>query len=73
MTQILMVVTNGHTMDNGHHAGIWLSEFAEPYEALKANGYEITVASRMGQTLQSTRIVLEKKAFLQVGKRLRTS
>ncbi|GAK13699.1 LOW QUALITY PROTEIN: ThiJ/PfpI family protein [Geomicrobium sp. JCM 19039] len=35
-------------MDNGHHAGIWLSEFAEPYEALKANGYEITVASPNG-------------------------
>ncbi|GAK07788.1 hypothetical protein [Geomicrobium sp. JCM 19038] len=45
MTNILMVVTNGHTMDNGHLAGIWLSEFAEPYEILRENGYEITVAS----------------------------
>ncbi|EZH65412.1 NonF [Bacillaceae bacterium JMAK1] len=48
MTNILMVVTNGYTMENGHLAGIWLSEFAEPYEILKENGYEITVASPKG-------------------------
>ncbi|MBB6451334.1 putative intracellular protease/amidase [Geomicrobium halophilum] len=46
--KILMVVTNGQEMSNGHFAGIWLSEFAEPYEELRANGFEITVVSPKG-------------------------
>ncbi|QDI92220.1 type 1 glutamine amidotransferase domain-containing protein [Salicibibacter halophilus] len=46
--KILMVVTNGQEMSNGHFAGIWLSEFAEPYEELRANGYEVTVVSPKG-------------------------
>lgn len=37
---ILMVVTNGQEMDNGHFAGIWLSEFTEPYEELTKAGYQ---------------------------------
>jgi hypothetical protein len=28
---IQMVVTNGHTMENGELAGIWLTEFSEAY------------------------------------------
>ncbi|SDI71078.1 type 1 glutamine amidotransferase domain-containing protein [Natribacillus halophilus] len=46
--RILMVVTNGQEMSNGHYAGIWLSEFAEPYEELRANGYEVSVVSPEG-------------------------
>ncbi|WP_078392279.1 type 1 glutamine amidotransferase domain-containing protein [Shouchella patagoniensis] len=45
---ILMVVTNGKEMDNGHVAGIWLSEFTEPYEELIKAGYQVTVASPKG-------------------------
>ncbi|WP_059105536.1 type 1 glutamine amidotransferase domain-containing protein [Shouchella shacheensis] len=43
-----MVVTNGRKMSNGHVAGLWLSEFAEPYEELRAAGYEVTVVSPDG-------------------------
>jgi putative intracellular protease/amidase len=45
---ILIVVTNGHEMDNGQVAGIWLSEFAEPYEEFAHKGFKITVASPEG-------------------------
>ncbi|WP_306304790.1 hypothetical protein [Paenibacillus pini] len=46
--RILMVVTNGQSMSNGHLAGIWLSEFTEPYEELTSKGYEITIVSPNG-------------------------
>ncbi|MDF2669946.1 MAG: putative peptidase family protein [Paenibacillus sp.] len=46
--QILIVVTNGHVMDNGKLAGIWLSEFVEPYEIFAQEGYTMTVASPKG-------------------------
>ncbi|WP_373232864.1 type 1 glutamine amidotransferase domain-containing protein [Cohnella sp.] len=49
---ILIVVTNGHVMDNGKLAGIWLSEFAEPYEEFTREGFEITVASPKGGASQ---------------------
>ncbi|GAF17493.1 ThiJ/PfpI family protein [Bacillus sp. JCM 19046] len=45
---ILMVVTNGATMNNDHLAGIWLSEFTEPYEEFINAGYQVTVASPKG-------------------------
>lgn len=48
--KILIVVTNGHIMDNGKLGGIWLSEFVEPYELFERDGYEITVASPKGGT-----------------------
>jgi putative intracellular protease/amidase len=35
-------------MRNGHLAGIWLSEFTEPYEELTAKGYEVTIVSPKG-------------------------
>lgn len=34
-SKILMVVTNGHTMENGELAGIWLTEFSEAYLEFK--------------------------------------
>lgn len=46
--KILIVVTNGHEMDNGKLAGIWLSEFVEPYEEFARSGCQITVASPKG-------------------------
>jgi putative intracellular protease/amidase len=50
--KLLIVVTNGHVMDNGKLAGIWLSEFVEPYEVFIEAGYEITVASPEGGVSQ---------------------
>ncbi|MGB8272412.1 MAG: type 1 glutamine amidotransferase domain-containing protein [Priestia megaterium] len=47
-SKILMVVTNGHTMENGELAGIWLTEFSEAYLAFKKEGYEVVVASPKG-------------------------
>ncbi len=48
--KILMVVTNGHTMENGELAGIWLTEFSEAYLEFKEKGYEVVVASPKGGT-----------------------
>lgn len=50
--RILMVVTNGEQMSNGHLAGIWLSEFTEPYEELTTKGYEVTIVSPKGGVSQ---------------------
>ena len=47
-SKILMVVTNGHTMENGELAGIWLTEFSEAYLEFKKEGYEVVVASPKG-------------------------
>ncbi|AYE51961.1 type 1 glutamine amidotransferase domain-containing protein [Priestia megaterium] len=49
-SKILMVVTNGHTMENGELAGIWLTEFSEAYLEFKKEGYEVVVASPKGGT-----------------------
>lgn len=43
-----MVVTNGHTMENGELAGIWLTEFSEAYLEFQKKGYEVVVASPKG-------------------------
>ncbi|WP_212960276.1 type 1 glutamine amidotransferase domain-containing protein [Cohnella xylanilytica] len=48
MAKILMVVTNHAEIKPGHATGIWLSEFAEAYEAFAKHGYEIAVASPLG-------------------------
>jgi len=45
--KILMVVTS-HRQMGDKETGIWLSEFAEPYDLFKAEGYDITVASIAG-------------------------
>ncbi|MGF9945238.1 type 1 glutamine amidotransferase domain-containing protein [Priestia megaterium] len=45
---IQMVVTNGHTMENGELAGIWLTEFSEAYLEFQKKGYEVVVASPKG-------------------------
>ncbi|MFB4210349.1 type 1 glutamine amidotransferase domain-containing protein [Shouchella sp. JSM 1781072] len=45
---LLMVVTNGERMNNQGFAGIWLSEFTEPYEEFTKAGYQVTVASPKG-------------------------
>jgi putative intracellular protease/amidase len=46
--RILMVVTSAATMPNGEPTGLWLEEFAAPYEVFKAAKATITVASPRG-------------------------
>jgi len=45
---VLMVVTSHGEMPTGERTGIWLSEFAEPYEVFREAGFRITVASIRG-------------------------
>ncbi|HEY5742744.1 MAG TPA: type 1 glutamine amidotransferase domain-containing protein [Terrimicrobiaceae bacterium] len=46
--QILIIVTSAGKMPNGDPTGLWLEEFAVPYEVFKAAGAVITVASPKG-------------------------
>lgn len=46
--QILMVVTNTTRGVNGEKTGVWFEEFAVPYLAFLEQGYEVTVASPIG-------------------------
>jgi putative intracellular protease/amidase len=48
MTRVLMVVTSHGDIEGKPTTGVWLSEFAEPYEELAAKGAEIVVASPRG-------------------------
>lgn len=48
--KILMVVTSADKLDQMHSTGVWLEEFAVPYQAFVENGYEVTVASPLGGT-----------------------
>lgn len=45
---VLMVVTSHGELPTGDRTGIWLSEFAEPYEVFREAGFQITVASIKG-------------------------
>lgn len=46
--QILMVVTNATRGANGERTGVWFEEFAVPYLSFLEAGYEVTVASPIG-------------------------
>lgn len=46
--KILIVVTSHDRIDAQHPTGLWLEEFAIPYQQLKATNYAITVASPKG-------------------------
>lgn len=48
MTRVLMVVTSHGDIGGKPTTGVWLSEFAEPYEELLAKGAEVVVASPRG-------------------------
>ncbi|QHE63767.1 type 1 glutamine amidotransferase domain-containing protein [Rossellomorea vietnamensis] len=43
-----MVLTNESKIDDEHETGLWLSEFAEPYEEFKNQGFGVDVASLKG-------------------------
>ena len=46
--RILIVVTSAAKMPNGESTGLWLEEFAVPYEIFKGAGAAVTVASPRG-------------------------
>lgn len=46
--KILMVVTNHTKITDDHTTGLWLEEFAVPYNVFKDKGYEIKVTSIEG-------------------------
>ncbi|MBP1934504.1 type 1 glutamine amidotransferase domain-containing protein [Ammoniphilus resinae] len=46
--RILMVVTNHTTISDDHKTGLWLEEFAVPYEVFKSKGYDVKVTSISG-------------------------
>ena len=48
MANILMIVTSAGMMPNGDATGLWLEEFAVPYNVLRDAGHAITVASPKG-------------------------
>lgn len=48
MAQILMIVTSASRLPNGEPTGLWLEEFAVPYNLLRNAGHTITVASPQG-------------------------
>ncbi len=45
---ILIIVTSASQTDSGKTTGIWLEEFAVPYQMFVAAGHEVTVASPRG-------------------------
>lgn len=46
--RVLMVVTSHDRIDDAHPTGLWLEEFATPYELFRGEGYAVTVASTKG-------------------------
>jgi putative intracellular protease/amidase len=46
--QILVAVTNQRMITATYRSGLWFEEFAVPYRAFTAAGYEVTVASPLG-------------------------
>lgn len=46
--RILMVVTSHGEIKEGHPTGLWLEEFAVPYELFRAEKHDVTVASLKG-------------------------
>lgn len=45
---ILIIVTNHDQIDAEHPTGLWLEEFAVPYQLFREKGYLVTVASLKG-------------------------
>lgn len=45
---VLMVLTSHDRIDDEHETGVWLEEFAAPYQLFSEAGYSVTVASTKG-------------------------
>ncbi len=48
MAKILMVVTNHSELPNGHKTGLWLEEYAVPYNEFGGAGFDVVTASPHG-------------------------
>ena len=48
MANILMIVTSAGRMPSGKPTGLWLEEFAVPYDVLRDAGHDVMVASPKG-------------------------
>lgn len=48
MAKILMVVTSHDELPNGHKTGLWLEEYAVPYNEFTGAGFEVVTASPKG-------------------------
>lgn len=48
MAAVLMIVTSADRLPDGEATGLWLEEFAVPYNILRNAGHEVTVASPRG-------------------------
>lgn len=48
MAKVLMVVTSHSELPNGHKTGLWLEEYAVPYNEFVAAGFEVVTASPKG-------------------------
>jgi len=48
MAKILIVVTSHGEMPNGHKTGLWLEEYAVPYDEFAGAGFDLTTASPKG-------------------------
>ena len=48
MPKILMVVTNHSELPNGHKTGLWLEEYAVPYNEFLEAGFDVVTASPQG-------------------------
>lgn len=61
---ILMVVTSHDRIDENHPTGLWLDEFAAPYEIFVGNGHRVSVASpKGGPTPVDPRSLTEQDSF----------
>lgn len=48
MAKILMVVTSHSELPNGHKTGLWLEEYAVPYNEFTGAGFDVVTASPKG-------------------------
>lgn len=48
MAKILMVVTSHNSLPNGHKTGLWLEEYAVPYNEFVDAGFDVVTASPQG-------------------------
>jgi putative intracellular protease/amidase len=48
MASVLMLVTSAGRMPGGEPTGLWLEEFAVPWQVLRDSGHEVTAASPSG-------------------------
>lgn len=48
MTKVLMIVTSHNELPNGHKTGLWLEEYAVPYNEFTGASFDVVTASPKG-------------------------